>query len=549
MGQKVERTSAKANAMSILVVDDEFESRKLLLEGLTSEGFAVRPADCGQLALASVVVDKPELILLDLRMPGMDGFEVCRRLKDSEETRNIPVIILSASGESSDRVEGLRLGAVDFISKPIQKEELLARVRTHLELSRLRVRLEDRVEKRTAQLLESEERFRAIADAAPVMIWVSGLDKLCTFVNRRWLEFTGRSMNEELGNGWVYGVHSDDLDRCLATYTSSFDARRSFEMEYRLRRADGEYRWVVDQGVPRFSSKGDFLGYIGSCIDITDRKQIRERMFAAQKLESLGVMAAGVAHDFGNLLGTILANTDLALSEMASDSPGRASIQEIAEVAQRASEIVDLLMTSAGAKGCAGLLGPVDISSEVEQMLRLLKVSISRRAILRTSLAKDLPAVRGNVAQIHQVVMNLITNASEALGGTDGTITVTTDLVRLARSPSDVFFGAPEADYVRLTVSDTGCGMSAETRSRIFDQFFTTKSTGRGLGLAAVQGIVRSIGGSIHVESAPGGGSTFDVSLPSIPAPTTLTAGASRGGVRLSDVSRQPRSDAEHRCQ
>jgi PAS domain S-box-containing protein len=130
-----------------------------------------------------------------------------------------------------------------------------------------------------------------MADAAPVMIWASGADKLCTFFNRIWLEFTGRRVEEELGNGWADGVHPDDLERCYAPYCSAFDERRSFEMEYRLRRADGEYRWLLDRGVPR-SSGGVFAGYIGSCIDITDLKQSHDRMLAAQKLESLAVMAA-----------------------------------------------------------------------------------------------------------------------------------------------------------------------------------------------------------------------------------------------------------------
>ena len=127
-----------------------------------------------------------------------------------------------------------------------------------------------------ATLRESEERFRNMADTAPVMIWVSGPDKLCTFFNKVWLEFTGRTMEQELGNGWVKGVHPDDLDRCMATYSAAFDARRRFRMEYRLRRADGEYRWVLDDGVPRFTPDGSFAGYIGSCIDITEVKRAQE---------------------------------------------------------------------------------------------------------------------------------------------------------------------------------------------------------------------------------------------------------------------------------
>src|SRR4029453_75366 len=147
-----------------------------------------------------------------------------------------------------------------------------------------------------ATLRESEQRFRIVADAAPVLIWMSGVDKLCTFFNKRWLEFTGRSLEQEMGNGWAEGVHPDDLQSCLKIYTEAFDQGKPFVMQYRLRRYDGEYRWISDQGVARHDAQGNFIGYIGSCVGVTELlkkeqvlREFEERVVIAAKAAHLGV--------------------------------------------------------------------------------------------------------------------------------------------------------------------------------------------------------------------------------------------------------------------
>jgi PAS domain S-box-containing protein len=360
---------------------------------------------------------------------------------------------------------------------------------------------------------QTEQRFRKMADAAPIMIWVSALDKRCTFFNKRWLTFTGRTMEEELGEGWTEGVHPEDLDRCLAVYASSFDARRDFQVEYRLRRADGEYRWILDNGQPRFGPDGAFAGYNGSCIDITELKRTQEEAFDRQKLESLGVLAGGIAHDFNNLLGSILADSELVLEDLPAGSVAQEGVRNIRTVAIRAAEIVRELMAYAGQE--SPVIEPVDVSGLVSEMLHLLKVSISKLAVLKTELAQGLPAARANAAQIRRVVMNLITNASESLGGRGGVITISTSLVKKGReSAGDGATRLPPGHYLQLAVSDTGCGMTEEEQARIFDPFYTTKFAGRGLGLAAVQGIMRSHGGGIDLVSTPGHGTTFQILLP-----------------------------------
>ena len=296
----------------------------------------------------------------------------------------------------------------------------------------------------------------------------------------------------------------------LSVVMAAVASQREYQMEFRQRRADGEFRWVLSTAVPRFAG-AEYAGHIGTVVDITQLKRDQEQGLAAQKLESLGVLAGGVAHDFNNLLGSILADSELLLADLADDSPVHDGIKRIEAVAVRAAEIVRELLTFAGQENPS--FEPVDVSNLVREMLELLKVSISKHAEMRMDLADDLPAVRANASQIRQIVMNLITNASEALGQEGGVIAVSTRLVRIGRDSLERG-ELPEGEYVRLRVSDTGCGMTREIQDKIFDPFFTTKFAGRGLGLAAVQGIVRSHRGSIHLASAPGAGTRFEILLP-----------------------------------
>ena len=384
-------------------------------------------------------------------------------------------------------------------------------------LQRVLVNIEDVTEMKgraDAKLRESEKRFSNIADAAPVMIWVSGLDKGCTFFNKPWLEFTGRTLHQELGNGWAASVHPEDLARCMSTYWSAFDARQAFQIEYRLQREDGEYRWVLNNGIPRIDAEGIFSGYIGSCVDITDLKSKQVQDLARRKLETVGTLAEGIVHDFNNLLGGILANTELALTGLAHGLKPVEELYRIRDAALRGAEIVRQLMVFAGREN--EVFEAVNISGLVEDMVELLKVSVSKHATVETRLRRDLPAVRANPSQIRQLVMNLITNASEAIGDRDGVIKVTTKKVTVSAGSSQAIpESLPSGDYVQLEVSDTGRGMTPEVQSRIFDPFFTTKLTGsHGHGLIVVQRILQRLRGAVKISSVPGKGTTFRVFLP-----------------------------------
>ncbi len=183
------------------------------------------------------------------------------------------------------------------------------------------------------------------------MFWMSGADMLCSFVDAGWLKLTGRTLKQELGSGWSQGIHPDDLEQSMAAYTMAFDARKDFELAYRLRCYDGEYRRVLVKGAPRFTSDGAFEGYIGSATAMGKIERNRKRELSAQKLESLGVLATGVARDVSDLLGCILADADGALMELPGNTTARDAVGRIETVAIRASEIVQQMMTEAGERG------------------------------------------------------------------------------------------------------------------------------------------------------------------------------------------------------
>jgi nitrogen-specific signal transduction histidine kinase/CheY-like chemotaxis protein len=255
--------------------------------------------------------------------------------------------------------------------------------------------------------------------------------------------------------------------------------------------------------------------------DITDRveaeqsrREIEERMQQAQKLEGLGVMAGGIAHDFNNLLTPILGDTSLALLDLPPDSPVRARLQKVQKAAHRAAALTHQMLTYAGEESLH--VEVLNLSRLVQEMAQLLETAASREAILVYDLASALPPIEGDAARVSQIVMNLITNASEALEG-EGRITLRTGVAELdAADLGRMVLGSELAAgrYAFVEVADTGCGMDPEIRARIFDPFFTTKFTGRGLGLAAVIGIVRAHQGAVELESEPGRGTRFRVYFP-----------------------------------
>jgi PAS domain S-box-containing protein len=373
----------------------------------------------------------------------------------------------------------------------------------------------DLIERSRAEekLRESEERLRFAQDTANIgtFDWdiATGKNTWTTKLETMY----GLPLGGFLGTqpAWEALVHPEDRPRVLERVSESLETGAPMEEdEWRVIWPDGSVHWLAGRWRVVKNAGGQPVRMMGVNIDVTDRKRAQEESFARQKLESLGTLASGIAHDFNNLLGGVMAQAELALEESQAGSSPVEELKRIRDGAIRGSEIVRQLMIYAGKESDA--VGLVDVSRVARDMLELLKVSISKHAALVTDFGENLPAVRGSTGEIQQIVMNLVTNASEALEDRDGVIRVTTRRVSVDRAEA-VSNGIAEGDYVQLEVADTGRGMSLETQAKVFDPFFTTKSQGHGLGMGVVRGIVRGLGGAIHVESELGKGTTFQIFL------------------------------------
>jgi len=394
-------------------------------------------------------------------------------------------------------------------------------------------------------LLANEHRYRSLIEATGNIIIGLAPDGMILEWNREAERVYGVTRREVLGKDYfarfVQGMRRQSLRSDMARALAG-ETLRSREEAVTSR---GGERRVVLWNVTRLLDVNERpVGVIASGQDITERKQLEAQMQHAQKLESLGVLAGGIAHDFNNLLVGILGNASLALMDVEETSPLSELLRDIETTALRAADLTKQMLAYSG-RG-RFVVRPVDLSSLVEEMAHLLQTVISKRAQLRFDFARPMPEVEADATQLRQIVMNLITNASDALNGENGAITLRTGVMRAGgeylRSPF-LDYQLEEGSYAFVEVQDSGIGMTPETMQRIFDPFFSTKFTGRGLGLAATLGIVRGHRGTIRVTSIPGEGTTFRVLLPTrlgesdaVPdAPDAERSVRGSGGVLLVD--------------
>jgi PAS domain S-box-containing protein len=375
--------------------------------------------------------------------------------------------------------------------------------------------------KRAEEILrEAEERLRLAPEAARIGIWTYDLATHRVVCSAELEQIFGMTPGSSAGAARALFslVHREDRVKAREVIARAIEQRSPYEMQLRYRHATGKTRWMLSRGKVCCDSHGLPRRVVGVGIDITDQKKSEEKLRHTQKLESLGVLAGGIAHDFNNLLVGIMGNASLASESLPVDHTVRDQLDEIVLAGQKAANLTRQMLAYAG-KG-KFIIERLDLSTLIRETERLLRTSLLKNVDLRLNLQADLPCVEADAGQMQQVIMNLVINAAEATReGQPGTVSVRTSQQTIDKAFICAQLTGQEitpGNYVVLEVQDSGIGMDAATQTRIFEPFFTTKFVGRGLGLSAVSGIVRSHKGGLQVTSSPGKGTTFQVLLPAV---------------------------------
>jgi PAS domain S-box-containing protein len=562
----------------ILLVDDNEANLYMLRVLLQGHGYEVDEARDGAAALEAASKIRPDMIVSDLLMPVMDGFALLRRWKADERFKSAPFVVYTATyTDPRDERLALSLGADAFILKPAEPEPFMVRLelvlakaergempaaaplpaagtdlleaqteilsrkleKKALELQRANAEVRDEMmDRRRAEdaLMESEQRFRELAETVQEVFWMSDPEKTrILYVNPAYERLWGRTCASlyQSPESWVEAILPEDRER-IRRASLTRQSTGQYDETFRIRRTDGTVRWIRDRAYPVRDAEGKVVRLVGTAEDITERRHLEDQFRQSQKMEAIGQLAAGVAHDFNNIIAVILGFAELAQAQLSKGRAAGESLEEIARASARAKSLVQQILTFSRQQPQERKNMPM--GPTVEETVNFLRAVIPKDIEIGLEMDPKAPEVLADPTQIHQVIANLCTNAWHAMEDRGGRILVKLESVVLDAADAGRLAGMRPGPVARLTITDTGKGIDAAILDRIFDPFFTTKEPGKGtgLGLSVVQGIVQGHDGAIVVSSQPGLGTTIKVYLPAAvaaepaPAPETLPGAGQR---------------------
>jgi len=541
-----------AGKAPILIVDDKAQNLLVLADLLAPLGEEIVPAQSGKDALRVLLSREVAILLLDVQMPDIDGYELADLIRKREKSRSTPIIFVTAHDRDSEEISrGYALGAVDYVFKPVDPVILRAKVAVFVELFKknaaireraalerrllsenLRVRTE-KIEAEMA-LRKVEERQALIVRSLPIALYTAGLGD--DFSGPR---FLSESIASQIGFSpeqflddrdlWAARINPADLPQLHAAL-ANIEATGSVSMEYRWRCADGGERVFLDQAVLVCDEEGRAKEIFGTCLDVTERRVLEDQLLQSQKMEAIGLLMGGIAHDFNNMLSVIIWNLDLLARDLKT-SPGKnyERTQNALGGALNCTELIRQLLDFAREKPRRAEV--VDLSELVPRLVRMLGSVMGETITIDVKLDPALWRTFVDPAQIESALVNLAVNGRDAMADKGGTLTIEAVNIHRADNPAD-------GDCVMLAVTDTGIGMEQSVAERAFEPFFTTKGPGHGtgLGLAMVYSFVKQSGGRVQIDSQPGVGTSVMLYLP------RTDAGLKGGGVAAEGPARmEPR--------